>query len=215
MFRIFSWQCWLAVSLTVLLFIVMWVFLRSATCDPTFSCGRNWYDATFELIRIVFDQSTNMDWPTVQRIFLSTCIIFNIIFAGYFKTNKLLRFIFFVFLGIMQGSLFTTFSTTSYYSDINTIDDFLESDLPLLAGLLTIFMDGNRTSALKSRLIRFGRKSNHSQILNMIAHKRNVSWMTRRSNAILDIKTKYESSGARTLTKQLSFADSLVMTECL
>lgn len=98
-------------------------------------------------------------------------------------------------LGIIQGSLFTTFSTTSYYKDINTIDDFLEhTDLPLLAGLLNIFMDNNRMSALKSRLFRYPPTFNqsvvHNSIMQMIAYNRNVSWMTRKSNAQLDIKTR-------------------------
>lgn len=111
-------------------------------------------------------------------------------------------------LGIIQGSLFTTFSTVSYYKDINTIDDFLErTDLPLLAGLLSIFMDSQRMSALKTRLVRYPHTSNHTvvhnSIMQMIAYNRNVSWMTRKSNALLDIKTRSKRVSSHFTSKSL------------
>jgi hypothetical protein len=46
--------------------------------------------------------------------FLTACMVFNIII-----------------IGVIQGSLFTNFSTTIFYADIKTLQELDESELPI------------------------------------------------------------------------------------
>lgn len=83
-FRIFSWKCWIAILAVLLIYITMWIFIRSAnpSLKPTGRTEKGWYDAAFEIVMIISDQSLNINWSSVQRIFLATCIIFNIIISS-------------------------------------------------------------------------------------------------------------------------------------
>jgi hypothetical protein len=49
-----------------------------------------------------------------RSFFLTACMVFNIII-----------------IGVIQGSLFTNFSTTMFYADINTLQELDESELPI------------------------------------------------------------------------------------
>lgn len=56
--------------------------------------------------------STLMPYRTIERFLLCGCLVSNVIIAGTF-----------------QGSLMQSFSTTSYYKDINTLVDLDNSNL--------------------------------------------------------------------------------------
>jgi hypothetical protein len=52
-----------------------------------------------------------------QSFFLTACMVFNIII-----------------IGVIQGSLFTNFSTTMFYADRTTLQELDESELPIAMG---------------------------------------------------------------------------------
>lgn len=75
----------------------------------------------------------------MERIFIGSCLIFNIIIAGTFQVcvrkccnkreNNQIHF---------QGSLTTSFSTTVYEAEIDTLDQLDKSGLPIVSSANTI-----------------------------------------------------------------------------
>lgn len=96
----------------------------------------------------------------------------------------------------MQGRLFSTFSKITTYKDINTLDEFFATDLPVYTGLLSLFLDdNNRTSALQHKYVQYAKMPHdpkiHNSIMKMIVEYKNASWLTRRSYAYTEIKTNF------------------------
>ena len=79
----------------------------------------------FSLIEIVTEMWNIMisgpskDMPNrgSERLFLTACLLLNLVIAGTF-----------------QGSLYTSFSTVSYYKDISTLDMLDKTGLPIVTG---------------------------------------------------------------------------------
>lgn len=67
----------------------------------------------------------------VERIFLSMCLLSNIIIAGTFQVkNQMWKLTFFLTnVANFQGTLTTSFSTTSFFKDINTLAELDKSGL--------------------------------------------------------------------------------------
>lgn len=63
---------------------------------------------------MLFGVTSYKPFQTVERIFLGVCLMANLIVSGTF-----------------QGSLTTSFSTTSFYKDIDTLHELDASELPI------------------------------------------------------------------------------------
>jgi hypothetical protein len=89
-----------------------------------------------------------------QSFFLTACMVFNIII-----------------IGVIQGSLFTNFSTTMFYADINTLQELDESEL-LISMMHWNFIkaDSDVIRRLQNKTIRKSRDS-----LDVVAYQRNLS----------------------------------------
>lgn len=91
---------------------------------------------SLEMWRIMLAGPTMMPFRTLERLFMCSCLIANIIIIGTF-----------------QGSLTTSFSTISYYKDIDTFVELDKSGLPIYASsksLNNLFGVGNKTPLMES-----------------------------------------------------------------
>jgi hypothetical protein len=89
-----------------------------------------------------------------QSFFLIACMVFNIII-----------------IEVIQGSLFTSFSTTMFYADINTLQELDESELPIAMGFWNfIKADSDLIRSLENKTVY---KPHNS--LDVVAYQRNLS----------------------------------------
>lgn len=132
----------------------------------------------------------NKPFLAMERIFIGSCLIFNIITAGTFQVRK------FAWkltrkndkLTFLQGSLTTSFSTTVYEAEIDTLEQLDRSGLPIITTANTIknfFGSDNNTvrnSLQKKYLI-----SNITAI-EIAAYERTVCTVERSSDIQIIIK---------------------------
>lgn len=121
----------------------------------------------------------------------------------------------------MQGSLFSTFSKITSYKDIDTMNEFFATDLPVYNGLLNVFLDSNRTRALQSRGVPYVKSWNNAKIMynsvmKMIVDHKNASWLTRKFYVELEIERRYNSlqpnrSDAKSTYRELE----LIVNPCI
>lgn len=107
-----------------------------------------------------------------KKILLAACMLLNVIL-----------------MGIFQGSLATSFSITSYYKEISTLEQFLETDM-LISTDLNIFTSNDSTvqEMLRRRLM--SPFIPHTS-LDRAAYNRDVAAVERKSDADFLLQTKY------------------------
>lgn len=106
-----------------------------------------------------------------QFLFLTSCMMFNIII-----------------LGVIQGSFFTDFTTTLYYPDLNTLEEVVESGLPIMSFAWQILSIGSSPLDIKLKKNSIPYEDN---VYELIALYRNVAVLDRRLDMELLVKTKY------------------------
>ncbi|RZB40727.1 Lig chan domain containing protein, partial [Asbolus verrucosus] len=105
-------QTWLAIFIVMVISTLFWYLFKKH--NP------NWWEIFSIFVGIPLKIS-----PTIsEALFLGACMIFNVII-----------------IGILQGSLFTDFSTVTYYKDINTLEELDESGLPVSTSLSVLDSD--------------------------------------------------------------------------
>ncbi|XP_068894960.1 uncharacterized protein [Tenebrio molitor] len=144
-FKSFSLTTWFLISLTCIACTVFWYWMRSSETVAK---------ASWIMFSILVGTAVKVVPNFSQSLFLIACMIFNIII-----------------IGVIQGSLFTNFSTTMFYADINTLQELDESELPI-AMMLWHFIkpDSDLMRRLQNKTVR---KSGDS--LDLVAYQRNLS----------------------------------------
>lgn len=126
-----------------------------------------------------------------ERIFMATCLFSNIIFAGSF-----------------QGSLTTSFSTDTYFKDINTLKELDESGLKIATSsgsLKNIFGTHNSGSAVVRRLAaKYQLLNSTKPIIERTAYERDICCVERLNdisviiavslNHLVKVRTKWLQS---------------------
>jgi hypothetical protein len=99
---------WFLISLTCIACTIFWYWMGSSGTVTK---------ASWIVFSILVGAPIKVVPKFGQSFFLIACMVFNIII-----------------IGVIQGSLFTNFSTTMFYADINTLQELDESELPIAMG---------------------------------------------------------------------------------
>ena len=161
-FKCFSATTWFLIGCT---------FVVSVCFEYYLEPSRNWKKSSWLIFSYFMGIPSRIVPHRAQFIFLSGCMIFSI-----------------VLLGIIQGFLYTSFATTSFEADINTLEGLDKSGLPIASSALFRFISDN-TDIIKN----LRRKSvpRPDDIFEQIVNYRNIVSTDARSLLDLVIKTRY------------------------
>lgn len=130
---------------------------------------RNIVDTWLDIFCLFISVSIRLASSTNHRMFLFTCMVFNIIIIGSF-----------------QGQLVTLFSKYSYYPDIDTLQEFKNFGLMIATPINStrnIFSDDNTTLMRQlSNKVYFG---NRSKLMKLIADGEKLATFGRRADVFL------------------------------
>ncbi|KAL3275626.1 hypothetical protein HHI36_020379 [Cryptolaemus montrouzieri] len=162
MFSAGTWICVISFEVGLRLF---WTFLSVRT-----KVEKNFYSEVFRKIPIDLGKR-------------NSC---RILAAAYLFTFHV------ILEGIFAGSLFKSFSTVSYYPDINSLEDLDESNLPIETSLNIFGLDENESKLMKSLSDKVRPNDDTLEpVMARSAHERNVVAMERQEEAILKINSRY------------------------
>ncbi|KAJ6646223.1 hypothetical protein Bhyg_01434 [Pseudolycoriella hygida] len=148
-FRCYSAEVWVGILMTVFICTGYWHFIRKAEIklNGKFGVGKSFkinIAFTDMVMLITGGPIHSKPFRVLERIFIGSCLIFNIIIAGTF-----------------QGSLTTSFSTTAYEPEIDTLEQLDRSGLPIVSSANTIKnffgTDNNTVGLLMSDILQFCR----------------------------------------------------------
>lgn len=132
--------------------------------------------------------SSQLPFRTIERIFLTSCLLANLIFAGTFQvkscsvTQELCSVTSFsLFTIFLQGSLTTSFSTVSHYKDIDTLEELDKSGLTIgttSASLSNIFGDDEHP-LIQSLARKFKILSSNAPVIERAAYNRDICCVER------------------------------------
>ncbi|KAH0819030.1 hypothetical protein GEV33_003761 [Tenebrio molitor] len=141
-------------------------------------CTMFWYwisskpfaKASWTMFSILLGTPTKVVPRTGQYLFLAACMVFSIII-----------------LGVFQGSLFKNYTTTTYYADIDTLEELDQSGLPV-AMTVWRFMkaDSDLMRRLQNKTIR-----KYQNSIDSVAYQRNIAMCETKSYLQFLMKTKY------------------------
>lgn len=168
---------------SILIFVVFvicllfWYFV-----SPKIFFGKILYDVFSFLMGIPIRIVPSLN----QFFFLSSCMVFNVII-----------------LQLLQGWLFTAFTTTTFYPDIVTLQGVYESKLSIATNMWFLIKDDSDIiQQLKNRTV-----EKTPNILDVAAHHRNVCVLDKKLDLELYSKSKYVGNDGLSLLH--------VVDECL
>ncbi|KAJ3637061.1 hypothetical protein MTP99_000546 [Tenebrio molitor] len=151
---------------------------RFAILLTSIICTMFWYwisskpfaKASWIMFSILLGTPTKLVPRTGQYLFLAACMVFSIII-----------------LGVFQGSLFKNYTTTTYYADIDTLEELDQSGLPV-AMTVWRFMkaDSDLMRRLQNKTIR-----KYQDSIDSVAYQRNIAMCETKSYLQFLMKTKY------------------------
>jgi hypothetical protein len=163
-----------------------WVSVMNSFTGPTrfvilltsIICTMFWYwisskpfaKASWIMFSILLGTPTKLVPRTGEFLFLATCMVFSIII-----------------LGVFQGSLFKNYTTTTYYADIDTLEEIDQSGLPVaMPAWRFVKADSDLMRRLLNKTIP---KSEDS--IDFVAYQRNIAMCEVKSYAQFFMKTRY------------------------
>ena len=161
LFNCFNTLSWILISVTFVVCMVVWYFI-----GPTRSLKDVWWTILSYLLGISESVTPELD----QLFFLTSCLLFNV-----------------VVIGIVQGSLFSSFTTTTYYPDIHTLEQLDQIQLPVASTVWFYIRDDSPTiKNLKKKTIPKPPNAN-----DMAAFYRNIVTTDNQANLEYLIKSQY------------------------
>ncbi|XP_044265276.1 uncharacterized protein LOC123011747 [Tribolium madens] len=121
-FFIFDVTSWVLFFFMWICCIFVWVVLNSS---------RDLATVTWEMCAVLFGNPVNVVPLPHQYMFLGSCMVLNIII-----------------MGIIQGSVFTDFTTTTFHKDINTLLELDQAGLQIASSAW--YLDFDTTDLIKS-----------------------------------------------------------------
>jgi ABC-type amino acid transport substrate-binding protein len=159
-FRGFGWDVWLLLFGSISFSLLVWYTFQNIEFDKS-NVNKVWMD----IFSIFLNVPVKVVGSTPGRnMFLVSCYVFMVIFTGIF-----------------QGNLVRSFSATSYYAEINTLEELDNSGLKILTSL-NIF--NNNESSLFERLQSNVIDRNESA-KEAVAYHKNVVALERKKDANL------------------------------
>ncbi|RZC35198.1 hypothetical protein BDFB_012556 [Asbolus verrucosus] len=161
LFNCFKIWSWFFIFVVYVVCVIFWYFLGQT---------ENITRVVYEIFSFLVGIPSKIVPSISQLLFLTSCLMFNI-----------------TIVGIIQGSFFTSFTTTIFYQDINTIEDLVQSEIPVASNFWFLIQDeSDLIKRLKEKTVKINGK-----ILDSIAYHRNVAGFNRKQNLELLVKTEY------------------------
>lgn len=168
LFICFKWTVWLGIFITILTITIFWYILKRYELKT--SLNKAWLESWAIFLSV--PQNISITY-TGLRIFLAICMIFNMIIVNLF-----------------QGSLFKSYTTISYYADINTLKELDDANI-LIKTSLRIF-DKNQSELFKRLAMKTSVNLQLSMSsMDLAAHSQSVACVERKTDAKVFLKTKY------------------------
>lgn len=160
-FYSFSALSWVCIYSVYFICTIIWYFM-----GPT----RRYHRVFWEMFSIIHGIPIRINPKLGQSFFLLGCMVFNIII-----------------LGLVQGSFFKSFTTPTFYHEIDTLEDLDKSGLPIGTNFYSFDSDGSKLMAnLKKKKIR-----SVPHLMDSVAYQRNVAKLERKHDIDSFIKTHY------------------------
>ncbi|KAJ3647486.1 hypothetical protein Zmor_019363 [Zophobas morio] len=131
----------------------------------------NLYNTLKEIYSLLVGMSVQIVPSSYQTFFLTSCMIFNLIIFG-----------------VIQGSLFTDFTTPSYYPEINTVEEVDKSQLPIMTYVWLLIKDNS--SQLLNRL-KVKSIPESANMYEIVALYKNVVSIDRKFDVEVAIRTQF------------------------
>jgi hypothetical protein len=178
----FSTASWCAIGAVCIVCIAFWNLIRPS---------RNISQALWEVFAYFAGVPFKLNPSYSQFLFLTSCLIFNLIIFG-----------------IIEGSFFTSFTTTTFYQDIDTLEDLYESGLPIATNFWFLVEDdkSDLMARLKQRVV-----GTEHDPLDLVAFHGNVATLARKQDLELLIPTKYSDKSGTPLIHTVSECHTTVL----
>lgn len=111
-FRCFTIESWISIFGVYWVTTFFWYYLRSINFQKISARSRKDSLAALEIYTFFVSAAMKLPFMDSHRVFITSCLFLNIVITGIF-----------------QGSLFRSYTTESYYPNINTLKKFDESGL--------------------------------------------------------------------------------------
>ncbi|KAJ3652666.1 hypothetical protein Zmor_018611 [Zophobas morio] len=148
--------------------MIMFIFVICSVIWYLMGTSRN---AWWEVYSLLHGIPVKISPLTKQIPFLVSCMGFNIII-----------------IGLVEGTLYRSLTTVSYYNDINTLEELDQSGLPIAPTFFTFTADTSKVMKnLKQRKVRPTRES----ILDIVAYNRSIAKLERKRDIMWVLKTNF------------------------
>ncbi|GLV40572.1 Ionotropic receptor 10a [Carabus blaptoides fortunei] len=172
LFRCFDLNSWLLILFTYIVASMYWYAVQRADFTRSHvNRTKNIVDTFLDIFCLFISVPIRLASTTNHRMFLFVCMVFNIIIIGSF-----------------QGQLITSFSKHSYYSDIDTLEEFEKSGLLIETptnATVNIFDVDNTT--LMRQLTKRVVVGNRENLIKIIVEGDKIAMFERRADALLRI----------------------------
>ncbi|KAJ3647490.1 hypothetical protein Zmor_019367 [Zophobas morio] len=152
---------WIMFFVMSILCAIFWFFVRRD----------NVFKVLQEVYSFLLGVPSKVVPSTHQMVFLTSCMILNVIV-----------------LGVIQGSLFTDFTTSRYYKEINTLEEVDRTGLPIMTFAWLIVNDSN--SEILTRLKRKSMPDSYD-MWDIVAYHRNVVAIDRQFEVEVALRTNF------------------------
>ncbi|KAG5893861.1 hypothetical protein JTB14_005470 [Gonioctena quinquepunctata] len=164
-FGIFQWQVWLYILGIELVCVLFWCIRKKLTEDTM-----DYIKAWLEVYSISFLVPVKITAKNRSIFFSFACLSLNVVIAGIF-----------------QGNYVKSFSIVQYHTDIDTLEQFLQSDYLISTGISNVF-DGIESETFKKLKQRIVDSLMGVTSVYMTAHFRNISSLARKEEVPMMLK---------------------------
>ncbi|KAJ3647505.1 hypothetical protein Zmor_019379 [Zophobas morio] len=158
-----AWS-WMLILLSCVAYTIVWYFVGPYT---------NFVQSMSQVFAFMVGIPKRVSPSNTQFVFLAFCFFFNVIIFG-----------------IIQGSFVTEYTTTTFYKDIDTLEELYESNLPIATDFWFLVEDDNSdvTTRLRQHAVPVTEDS-----FDQTAFKGNVGTISRKQDMDFLLKTVYKS----------------------
>lgn len=172
---------------------------------------------------IMMGGTTDLPARTMERAFVGSCLLTNVIIIGTFQVYELLlnscffiesfrvhgsNILHYIPIDLIKGSLTTSFSTVSYYKNVDTLHDLDATGLPIVtssASLRGLFGDEKDATPVLKSLIKKLKIYEIDNPIHKTAYKRDMCSIERYSDIHIIIKVGFTAFVIKERIKQCRY----------
>ncbi|KAG5893862.1 hypothetical protein JTB14_005471 [Gonioctena quinquepunctata] len=168
-FGCFQWQVWLGILGIQLLCALFWGIRKKQVEDSA-----DYPKAWLEIYSLALSVPIGIETKSRSMPFLFACLSLNVVIASIF-----------------QGNYVKSLSSVQYYKEINTLEEFLQSNYKISTRIINAFdgIESNTFEALRARIV----DSTGVGIPSVYraAHSRNIAALGRKEDVLMMLQTNF------------------------